>query len=453
MNINGTEDRVYVILYEMVAGIADAVAQLCGYSTLKHLRLTLRRPPDTDFTQPERKIVTNCIQVILMGINEHKYNEEIVIGGLELLESLTRGIDTTDIIEKCDIEVVFEAIRIHEAVAGIQTIGFTLLRWWLPDVHDVDMQLDLLQMVMAAMRVHAENVMVLQYAFWILFLQATHPPNIDLIVYSGCVKLVLDAMVSHTECFRTQKNAIYVISMLCKKNHNGVILVRMGCIERVLIAMENFTENCYMQTVCSELLYHITGGYNAFVDIIPEINTSITCHGGIDLVLAAMRTFSEDPLIQEYGCYTLRNLAREYNSTREIIAKDGAVVAVKALEIHSQFRERKRIVSACFEVLDEIARVGDTNVVVKNGGVRAVISAMWVHASNQEIQEIGCGLLHRMAMDDVLGVDVMREGCQNVLISALSRYPHNDYIQNCVIDVTVQYDDDVMDILMEEESG
>jgi hypothetical protein len=213
-----------------------------------------------------------------------------------------------------------------------------------------------------------------------------------------------------------------------------------------------------IQEVGCKMLRNITGGVGAGAVDLDENRTGIhelISHGcGIEIILTAMRTFSENTLVQQYGCDVLNNLAREREYIFDIVEEGGVSDVVHALQIHSPYIERTRVVEACFAVIRKIALDGGFNMdIYENRGVRAVVMAMWLHTSNELVQSHGCMIISAVAENAVFGSYFLRSRLRNVLVSARARYPNNTIIQHCVEEFVLVDDGMPLDDGMLDESG
>jgi hypothetical protein len=376
-------------------------------------------------------------------------------------------------IESCEkravwIENILASMRAYRDSAKVQTSACRTLLFTVsaepstgvqsPICDDLMIHAGCIECISTALKLHVSNARVQNAAIELLGALVGRKESDVLIARYGCIELVLDAMKLHVSNPQVQNAAIELLGALVGRKENDVLIARYGGIKLVLDAMHDLDDEAGIQEVGCKMLRNITGGVGAgavdFDENRAEIHELISIENGIELILKAMRTFSENTLVQQYGCDVLNNLAREHEYIEDIVEEGGVSDVVHALQKHSPYKEFSRVVESCFAVLRKIALEGEFNMVIfENHGLRAIVTAMWRHTSNELVQTRGCTIICAVATDVDLDTNFIREGCRNVLVSALERYPNNTMIRYCVEEFGLKYDTVELDDRMQDESG
>jgi hypothetical protein len=331
-----------------------------------------------------------------------------------------------------------------------------------PEDNGNDLQALLIEKILAHMRAHPASADVQSSACFELLFPALAEPAAglqsprcdDLMIHAGCIECISTALELHESNTEVLLAAIKLLEVLARRKENGMQIARHGCIKLVLDVMHDLDDEAGIQEVGCKMLRSITGGLGAGAmdldDNRIEIHQLISVEGGIELILSAMRAFSANKLVQLYGCGVLKNLAREHEYIVDIVEEGGIAAVVHALEVHSPYIENTRVVVECFALLRIIALDGDFNRdIYENGGLWAVVMSMWLHTSNEVVQQHGCMIIITVAGNAVLGSYSLQSALRNVLVSARTRYPNNTIIQLCVEDFALVHlaprDDGMLD--------
>eukprot|EP01116_Phalansterium_solitarium_P025454 TRINITY_DN9744_c0_g1_i2.p1 TRINITY_DN9744_c0_g1~~TRINITY_DN9744_c0_g1_i2.p1 ORF type:complete len:279 (-),score=11.11 TRINITY_DN9744_c0_g1_i2:220-1056(-) len=109
----------------------------------------------------------------------------------------------------------------------------------------------------------------------------------------------------------------------------------------------------------------------------------------IEAAVAAMRAHPGFFSVQEPGCQLLSMVSGEENTSR-VVAAGGIEAVVTALRAH---RSSVRIQSDACEALANIASAGNEAKIVAVGGIDAVVATMRVHPASEVVQQRGCMFL------------------------------------------------------------
>ena len=150
----------------------------------------------------------------------------------------------------------------------------------------------------------------------------------------------------------------------------------------------------------------------------------IAAAGGIKMICSAMAEHVENIEIQQYGCGTLLNLAKNHQGNQITISHAGGIkIVLAAMGLHAT---NPVVQEYGCGALMHLARNCDNNQWgnVQAGGIPVIVHAMMSQGTNHEVQQYGCGTLVHLAVNEDNLVSIMVHGFLHSILSALKN-EHN----------------------------
>lgn len=161
----------------------------------------------------------------------------------------------------------------------------------------------------------------------------------------------------------------------------------------------------------------------------------VVAEGGVDPVLAAMKSFHLEPKMQETSCVLLTNLAHNCETNRKRILDAGGIDAVlqamQAFPEHCGVQKR-----SCWALLTLAGSDLMCDSIAMQGGLGAIIAAMLNCPADEQVQYYGSwALVNLLSGTERLLAFARREGVREVAEAAYACYPGHEGIQEKTLEI------------------
>eukprot|EP00931_Biecheleriopsis_adriatica_P064418 TRINITY_DN39203_c0_g1_i1.p1 TRINITY_DN39203_c0_g1~~TRINITY_DN39203_c0_g1_i1.p1 ORF type:complete len:413 (-),score=97.12 TRINITY_DN39203_c0_g1_i1:52-1290(-) len=143
--------------------------------------------------------------------------------------------------------------------------------------------------------------------------------------------------------------------------------------------------------------------------------------------LALMEGGPSAPNVQEYGCKALRNMVIDDASRKTVVAHGGVEMVLAAMRLH----DHPRVLSHCLETLTSLAAgAEEQRQIFSLGGIPAVLIGMYANQEDVSVQYKACALLARLASGASGQLEVASSGATAALVRAMKAHQDEDSVQN-----------------------
>lgn len=215
---------------------------------------------------------------------------------------------------------------------------------------------------------------------------------------AGVIELALSAMLKHPLNADVQMQCINALQLVAR---NGpATSKRMGelkCIQLVVRCMIQHKKNVQLQKAGTELLLALT---------FDKENRGIMGeYYAIEVVVTAMKAQAEDPIESSIGCAFLANVSYESESNKAMIVKSGGVKALlRALKHH--LTSSPVCLWSCLALRNLSLNNTETCALLRRlGALRLVLNAMFSFKEDLKLQEHGVTVVRNMLSASLAGQD------------------------------------------------
>lgn len=246
--------------------------------------------------------------------------------------------------------------------------------------------------ILRSMTDHDSNSKFLCSALEVLAIVASHPPAKAIFVYrDGALHQVVMAMRRHPNDLSIQATALRTLSNLAYGSGSDITASYGPTVTLIIRAMKRHIMHNKVQLYgCCTLHYIASEHHKAIADA-----------WGVATLLAAMREYPHDPMLQEQGCAALAILLSK--GTKEsldlFMAEDGLTIVLQAL---MQSPDNLEIHKHGLSVLNYLATKDNYEIMLSDGGLDIVISNLNSFEYNTEIAWLCCEILKtftRLSLD------------------------------------------------------
>ena len=336
---------------------------------------------------------------------------------------------------KCGAAVIYRAIEITEEDDMVTVEWACRLYWCLSASEDVAEMLTVthhpIQVILEALqRYHqvAEAASVLEAIFGALANLVKVKENHKLVDPSVLFLVVRAAQSQHTNEDLLIEACALIANLVSLSSDNAVVAVNADAIDVIFNGLQAFPENVSMFEeamrcltclsvasedakgyLCTRVVLSFLAnmhsdsafGQEMFVNLMGSIMTrdgpqhTIIAHGGVDMLLSAMRAHPNDRRVQEAGCLAVRNLACHGDEDMRIDFRETINCITQAMAKH-EGSESIQLNGCC--TLWNVASKGHLG---DSGGyelsdkemMECIVKAMQTHMESASVLEMACGAL------------------------------------------------------------
>eukprot|EP00026_Physarum_polycephalum_P004086 Phypoly_transcript_04103.p1 GENE.Phypoly_transcript_04103~~Phypoly_transcript_04103.p1 ORF type:complete len:713 (+),score=143.20 Phypoly_transcript_04103:69-2207(+) len=321
------------------------------------------------------------INSILDIARKHINNEFVCKRGCELLTIFANG--NQDV--KKGICCVLEMMHAHLAHGEVQFAAFGILSVFPPTDYSKEEITEIITSVLESLQECREDVAV-QWKGLVLLRKLTKNQNgSPVLLQKGGVAIIMRALRKHQTHDIICERGFQILQHLSSAGRQFARDITInGGLSVIVGALKCHTNNGTIQLYGLRLISTILGW---------DLHTYMK--GGVECVLAAMRTFTYDVEIQEYACGILSILA-EQDDYRTLIMIDGGVdLLVLAMKTHLVSVAVNVAVCKTLSHLYMIIEVCRERQIMEM--IDCVLLTMRVHQQNLTIQRHACSLLELLA--------------------------------------------------------
>jgi hypothetical protein len=239
---------------------------------------------------------------------------------------------------------------------------------------------------------HDSNSKFLCSALEVLAIVASHPPAKAIFVYrDGALHQVLMAIRRHPNDLSIQATALRTLSNLAYGSGSDITACYGPAVTLIMRAMKRHIMHNKVQLYgCCTLHY-----------IAPEHHVAIAEAWGVPTLLAAMKEYAHDVMLQEQGCAALAIILSQdtQRSLEAFMADDGLTIVLQAL---MQSPDNLEIHKHGLSVLNSLGTKDNYELMLADGGLDVVISNLNSFDYNAEVAKLCCEILKtftRLSLD------------------------------------------------------
>lgn len=242
------------------------------------------------------------------------------------------------------------------------------------------------------MTVHDSNSKFLCSALEVLAIVASHPPAKAIFIYrDGALPQVIMAMRRHPNDLSIQATALRTLSNLAYGSGSDITASYAPTVTLVMRAMKRYiTHNKVQLYGCCTLHYIATEHFKVITEM-----------GGVATILAAMKEYPHDVMLQEQGCAALSVLLSlgSKDNVDVFMGNEGLTIVLQAL---MQSPDNLEIHKQGLSVLNHLGTKDNYELLLADGGLDVVISNLNSFDCNVEIAKQCCEILKtftRLSLD------------------------------------------------------
>jgi hypothetical protein len=170
-----------------------------------------------------------------------------------------------------------------------------------------------------------------------------------------------------------------------------------------------------------------------YLSLSPALELLISRKGGLDIILQAMRRFSDHILLQERCCQALLGLSMHERNQLNMVKKGILGRILRSMQIHDK---NKRIHEDCVGILLNLTlkeRIQDR--IAKKGGLSRILKSMELFPSSRLLQERACAALAVMTVDAARRNYMTRKGGLGQVLEVMRHHMDSSVIQQYGADI------------------
>jgi hypothetical protein len=385
----------------------------------------------------------------------------------ELIEESTCNLYLLSILDptfKKGVARLFKAMEDHRENVAIQRAACAAIRRVISKNPDaIPRIVPSVGVILRSMTEHPQNAKFLCSALEVLAIVASHPPAKAIFVYrDGALHQVTAAMKAHPNDLSIQATALRTLSNLSYGSGSDITTSFGPAVTLIIRSMKRHIMHAKVQLYgCCTLHY-----------IAPIHSTTIAESYGIQTVLAAMKEYSHDIMLQEQGCAAIHVILKDKDSVDDVetfMNEEGLLLVMNAMlqnpqntELHKHGLgilsclktkdnyeillseggldlifsdmssiEDVEVAKACCDILKTFTRLSldFQRAVSAKGGIGLVLSTMRRHAQTYEVQDAGFACMRNLCLHQDNRLLVEEEGGISTLLTHMNIYLKDAAIQ------------------------
>lgn len=194
----------------------------------------------------------------------------------------------------------------------------------------------------------------------------------------------LDFEADRTELYVRILDSIYNLSYV-----SDAVLIQCGVIVVVIDTMAEFEQCLAVQQFGCAILAVLASTENL------QVNLSIVQTDGIDMIVNALATFSDDIVVQSQACKSLSHLSIDEESRMLIASLGGLMLLGNTMRANMDTLD---LLEGALSAVLSLSADADVELLTESSIVAVVVSVMRHHRANSQIQEFGMGVLQNISM-------------------------------------------------------
>lgn len=388
--------------------------------------------------------LSGAMMSVVSAMEAHRHSRGIQEWGIRALhnqclysrhaESNKRSLAKSGMEEnKCGAAVIYRAIEITEGDDMVTVEWACRLYWCLSASEDVAVALTVthhpIQVILEALqRYHqvAEAAGLLEAIFGTLANLVKVRENHKAVDPTVLYLVVKAAQSQHTNEDLLIEACALIANLVSLSSANAAVAVDADCIDVIFNGLQAFPENvsmfeeamrcltCLSVTsedakgyLCTRVVLSFLAnmhsdsafGQEMFVNLMGSIMTrdgpqhTIIAHGGVDMLLSAMRAHPNDRRVQEAGCLAVRNLACHSDEDMRIDFRETINCITQAMAKHES-SESIQLNGCC--ALWNVGQMSDAigYELSEKEMIEYIVKAMQTHMESASVLEMACAALY-----------------------------------------------------------
>mmetsp|Transcript_14483 Transcript_14483/g.35092 ORF Transcript_14483/g.35092 Transcript_14483/m.35092 type:complete len:649 (-) Transcript_14483:1056-3002(-) len=385
----------------------------------------------------------------------------------ELIEESTCNLYLLSILDptfKKGVARLFKAMEDHRDNVAIQRAACAAIRRVISKNPDaIPRIVPSVGVILRSMAEHPQNAKFLCSALEVLAIIASHPPAKAIFVYrDGALHQVTAAMKNHPNDLSIQATALRTLSNLSYGSGSDITTSFGPAVTLIVRAMKRHIMHAKVQLYgCCTLHYIAPVHYKAIAESY-----------GIHTLVAAMKEYSHDIMLQEQGCAAIHVVLRDGDSADDVetfMNEEGLPLVLNAMLQNPQNTELHKhglgvlgclktkdnyeillseggldliiadmnaiedvgIAAKCCEILKTFTRLSldFQRAVSAKGGIGLVLATMRKHAQTYEVQDAGFACMRNLCLHQDNRSLVEEEGGISTLLTHMNIYLKDAAIQ------------------------
>mmetsp|Transcript_1269 Transcript_1269/g.1969 ORF Transcript_1269/g.1969 Transcript_1269/m.1969 type:complete len:615 (-) Transcript_1269:568-2412(-) len=358
--------------------------------------------------------------------------------GPSVVEVMRQAPDNEELIEECTcilyllsildptfkkgVARLFKAMEDHRGNVAIQRAACAGIRRVISKNQDaIPRIVPSVGVILRSMTEHTDNAKFLCSALEVLAIVASHPPAKAIFVYrDGALHQVIAAMKRHPNDLSIQATALRTLSNLSYGSGSDITASFGPTVTLVIRAMKRHIMHNKVQLYGCCTLHYIASNHR----------DSIVDSHGISTILAAMKEYLHDALLQEQGCAGLSVLLNEETGKNldAFMKEDGLSIIIQSMLQSPQNLETQK---HGLQILSFLKTKDNYELMLSGGGLDVIFSDMNSFDSNEEIAKLCCEILKtftRLALDFQRAVSA--KGGMGLVLATMRRHVQTHEVQD-----------------------
>lgn len=368
------------------------------------------------------------IAVMYEALGQETPQPDVVDGVFGVLLNLSNELVYEDAIIQCGgIVSIIDAMQENEGNEPIESKGCAILARLSADNLEVKLciaETDGVEVIISAMLHNPMLASTQVQACRTLAHLTIDEETRTLITQQGGIVLILQAMTNHPDDADLQETACEALCGLACDAHESV-LSESNVVGAVVDTMRAHVDAPRVQERALGILQNLSMRS-------PSSKMAVASAGGIEEIVAAIRENMTSSEVLERAFTALWSLAVLDGNQDRIIATDGISIIINAMMASIGFLAVQKQACGCLCTLSSNPKC--KRLIKDNGGLDAIVFAMWAHLNSESLLVEACRALSSLAVmsNDLDGPDEANEGVVDAVILCMRRFPDSVKLQEIV---------------------
>ncbi|XP_065181765.1 uncharacterized protein LOC135812313 [Sycon ciliatum] len=276
-----------------------------------------------------------------------------------------------------------------------------------------------IDLVLQLMTSHPDEEKIQECGCWALACFSSHDDAVSNVLERGGLQQVVTTMDSGYLSATVQEYGCRIIVNLSMPAGQEDVISKKEVMDVLIAAMDSYDNNVAVNEQATFALSKILATNE-------RLQSEFVEAGGVKLTIDAMKHFPENEGVHENGILILGNIVMEDSARTTVLELEGLETILQTMKLDTC---RENLILQCVgcntvgNLIAEDCQHKET--VVKQGGLQAVIGAMKVFESNDELQECACRVLAYLASSESLHSDLIESGSDSLVLLAMEKHTNN----------------------------
>ena len=388
----------------------------------------VKRKKDLPKLETVEKLVEVVVTIFFSCLDKHGNFPSIFKHGFKLLESICDDHSyRSTIVKHGGIVAVVDAMMTNAEDASIQTSGCKILRC-LSEIDDVSkvnvVEADGVDLLLDIVTNPETNTTVVEEAMRAILALSLGEQSRLIVEQEGGISVISEAMSEFTHSATVQETGLATLCFLASDVDDS-LLEDSSLFAKVRNALTHHQTNVTIYQNGFALLEMLSLRRDA-------VRNKIVSSGCINLIMEAVTGNKYPSSVVTNAFEVLIKLTIESEECREMISTPKMLESIIfSMMLHVEcYKIQLDGCQLIFEMLKKI----ENNLVVKAGGIKASLCAMMAHSMSEDIQTVACTLLSHLSTDlaclDSSTTDLnLGRNILEAILSAMDNFPGSQEVQ------------------------